>query len=71
METGCSVVAATVIRVAPTGFTAPYVLAAVRTGQGLSLGVVQVEPEAVPTPGTALRPAGEQDGIPVYRPAGA
>lgn len=71
METDCRVVAATVIRVAPTGFTAPYVLAAVRTGQGLSLGVVDVGPEAVPAPGTALQPVGEQDGTPVYRPASA
>lgn len=71
MDAGCTVVAATVIRVAPTGFTAPYVLAAVRTGEGLSLGLLDVRPEAVPAPGTALRPVGEQGGTPVYRPADA
>lgn len=68
MDEQLEVLAATVIRVAPEGFTAPYVLAAVRTpGGGLSLGRVEGAADAPPAPGTILRPVGQQNGAPVYR----
>jgi hypothetical protein len=63
------VVASTVVRVAPTGFAAPYVLAAVRTAGGLALGRIDVGPDDAPLPGTALESIGTQDGVAVYRPA--
>jgi uncharacterized OB-fold protein len=69
MAQDCRVVASTVVRVAPTGFAAPYVLAAVRTARGLALGRIDVGPDDAPLPGTALEPVGAQDGVTVYRPA--
>ncbi|MEX2290168.1 MAG: OB-fold domain-containing protein [Mycobacteriales bacterium] len=66
MDEQLEVVAATVIRVAPEGFTAPYVLAAVRTTEGLSLGRVE-GPATPPAPGTALRRVGQENDTPVYR----
>lgn len=68
MDEQLEVVAATVIRVAPEGFAAPYVLAAVRTADGgLSLGRVEAPADAPPAPGTGLRRAGQENGTPVYR----
>lgn len=68
MDEQLEVLAATVIRVAPEGFAAPYVLAAVRAaGGGLSLGRVEGATDAPPAPGTRLQPAGHDDGIQVYR----
>lgn len=62
------VVAATVIRVAPVGFTAPYILAAVRDGSRLSLVRVVTPEDTAPAPGTALQHLRTQDGTPVYQP---
>lgn len=68
MDEQLQVVAATVIRVAPEGFAAPYVLAAVRTaGGGLSLGRVEGTADASPAPGTTLRRVGQDNGSQVFR----
>lgn len=61
-----SVVAATVIRVAPEGFSAPYVLAAVRCGEGLALGRVETPVVAAPPVGTPLRWLRDDRGTAVY-----
>lgn len=64
------IVAATVIRVAPEGFTAPYVLAAVRDGDRVSLVRVVTPDDTAPPPGTALQLIRTEDGTPVYQPLG-
>lgn len=64
------VVAATVIRVAPAGFTAPYVVAAVREGDRLSLVRVLTQDDTAPPPGTLLQHLATQDGTSVYEPLG-
>lgn len=64
-----SVVAATVIRVAPDGFSAPYVLAAVRSGEGLALGRVETPVPRAPAVGTPLFWLRDDRGTAVYRVA--
>lgn len=61
------VVAATVIRVAPEGFAAPYVLAAVRDGAQLSLVRVATAADTAPQPGAALQRVVAEDGTAVFR----
>lgn len=67
MDEQLVVVAATVIRVAPVGFIAPYVLATVRTGGRLSLVRVETEADTPPLPGAALHRVREKDGTQAYR----
>lgn len=66
MSDGPTVVAATVVRVAPEGFSAPYVLAAVRSGGGLALGRVETPVAEAPSVGTPLRWLRDDGGTAVY-----
>lgn len=60
------VVAASVIRVAPEGFASPYVLAAVRDGDRLSLVRLVGATDIAPPPGSVVHRGLGQDGTPVY-----
>lgn len=64
--------AATVIRVPPPGLEPGYIVAVVRTANGLSTGRLLSDPDVVPQPGTAVEEtASPVEGVVAYRPVGA
>lgn len=63
--------AATVIRVPPPGLEPGYVVAVVRTANGLSAVRLLADPGAVPRPGTAVEETTSPvPGVATYRPVG-
>lgn len=63
--------AATVIRVPPPGLEAGYIIAVVRSEDGLRTGRLLCSPDDVPPPGTPVEPGPSRgDGVAAYVPVG-
>jgi hypothetical protein len=61
--------AATVIRVPPPGLDPGYIVAVVRTPEGLRTGRLLCSPDDLPVPGSGVElAASHMEGIAAYRP---